>query len=1080
MLMSPFRFIVQSLRHYLKSDLLVMAGVALSTAILTGALFIGDSMRFSLEKITLSRLGTTTTVITAGDRFSRAGLAGDISRLSGQEIIPVLLLQGSAVSEGGLHRANQVQIIGVGPGFEKISGTGIYGDIPDDEIIINESLAFQLKVRAGDFLLLRMAKASLMPLNTPFVSDAKAVVTARVKIRVIASREQTGDLNLKNSQSSPYNIFISLDRLNRLMDLENRANRLLVCGNISTGNLYAYLNASLQPADAGILFKTLPVTGETEITSERIFLDTLTTRVFCSVPGSRPVLTYFVNSIRFGDKSVPYSFVSSWPGLPVSPGEVILNSWAAEDLGIHQGDSVKMTYFEIGPLRQLISNSISLKVSRVVPMEGEFGDRSLMPLIPGLSDAGHCREWETGVPVDLNSIRKKDEEYWNRFRGTPKAFVSYELAGRLWSNRFGNSTAIRIPAGKLPDSEFNRFFSGKFNASQLGYAITPVRDQGLTAARNGTDFGGLFLGLSFFLLLSALLLTSLLFNLNLRTRESQTGTLLQLGFTGKQIFGIYLIEGLLISVPGVLAGLLLAVVYVRIIFVFLNSLWWDIVRTSVIYLEVRPLTAFLGALITLAVIGMAIAIPLRKFLSSTIHTLQQKQEKSLSLKWVKLLKYSSIFLISLALVLVLFQLIAGDQPDPALFFLSGGILLTGGLLYFGAWLGNPLHPQAIRPASVFPGRKQYTRNRRRSLSVFLLISLGSFIVISTGANRQDLLAGSQQKSSGTGGFGYFAESSVPVLYDLNDREKRVKEELDTSFRIVQMQKVSGDDASCLNLNQVQNPSVLGVNVGDLKGCFSFATGTAELDRTDPWNSLKKILPGGVIPAIADQSVIQWGLGKKTGDTLTYLNDSGDTLHLRLIGGLASSVLQGYVVIDQAVFLRNYPSKSGSSVFLLDSFNEADAGAFADLFRDNGMEVMPASRKLAGFYAVTNTYLSIFLALGALALVIGTIGVSLILARTLQERKQEIAIMLAVGHTRRSVAGGLIREYGLLLFAGLAMGTLSALVALLPGLLSGNHTVSVVYIAALFLLILLNGLGWITLLTRRIIRSNEILSSLRGE
>ena len=69
---------------------------------------------------------------------------------------------------------------------------------------------------------------------------------------------------------------------------------------------------------------------------------------------------------------------------------------------------------------------------------------------------------------------------------------------------------------------------------------------------------------------------------------------------------------------------------------------------------------------------------------------------------------------------------------------------------------------------------------------------------------------------------------------------------------------------CLNLNRVLSPVLLGVDPAGLEGRFSFVSGTAELDETNPWESLDTILPGGVVPAIADQTVIQWGLGKKAG------------------------------------------------------------------------------------------------------------------------------------------------------------------------------------------------------------------------
>ena len=70
-------------------------------------------------------------------------------------------------------------------------------------------------------------------------------------------------------------------------------------------------------------------------------------------------------------------------------------------------------------------------------MNSELADPTRVPHLPGLSDAGHCREWEAGVPIDLDAIREKDEKYWDDYKGTPKAYISTEqrhrnLVESLW------------------------------------------------------------------------------------------------------------------------------------------------------------------------------------------------------------------------------------------------------------------------------------------------------------------------------------------------------------------------------------------------------------------------------------------------------------------------------------------------------------------------------------------------------------------------------------------------------------------------------------------------------------------------
>ena len=64
----------RSLRHYWRTNLAVVAGVATATAVLSGALLVGHSIRESLRDVLFERLGSTGIAVTA-DRFFREELA---------------------------------------------------------------------------------------------------------------------------------------------------------------------------------------------------------------------------------------------------------------------------------------------------------------------------------------------------------------------------------------------------------------------------------------------------------------------------------------------------------------------------------------------------------------------------------------------------------------------------------------------------------------------------------------------------------------------------------------------------------------------------------------------------------------------------------------------------------------------------------------------------------------------------------------------------------------------------------------------------------------------------------------------
>ena len=55
--MNAWRYVTRSLLHHWRINCAVALGVAAATAVLTGALLIGDAMRGSLRTLTLDRLG---------------------------------------------------------------------------------------------------------------------------------------------------------------------------------------------------------------------------------------------------------------------------------------------------------------------------------------------------------------------------------------------------------------------------------------------------------------------------------------------------------------------------------------------------------------------------------------------------------------------------------------------------------------------------------------------------------------------------------------------------------------------------------------------------------------------------------------------------------------------------------------------------------------------------------------------------------------------------------------------------------------------------------------------------------------
>jgi len=1125
--MNSWKFIRNSLIYYRRKHLLLALGVAVSAAVITGALLVGDSVDYSLNRIVEHRLGKVSHVLKAGDRYFTSQLSGKVAEDLQTPVSSLLLQEGTAIGEGGQLRINQVQVLGVDDNFDNVAGlTGIYSELSGDTVIISRNLASRLNKAVGDELLLRVEKGSLIPLNAPFVSDADVLVSLRAYIRDVVDEERLGRFNLKVSQTAPFNVFISLERLQQLMDFQGRVNIMLLADQPGRdpAAIFDVVDRHFSAADAGLRISIVEEAQQLEIKSDRVFigenlsesLEMLGKESFGPESNqgivAEGIITYFVNSFSFGEHITPYSFVSTLPAGQLSENDIIINQWLADDMGALIGDSILLSWFEVGPLRELKEVSALFLIKEIVPIKGRFADASLMPDLPGLSDAGNCRDWDTGVPIELESIRDEDEVYWDLYGGLPKAYISQKRGVEMWKNRFGIYTSFRydiqgggmeMPGAGLdlsgnssdfsasdPSLEFEQSLMELIEPSMLGFTMEASRTRGEEAASGGVDFSQLFAGLSFFLLLAGVMLTILLFLMNLESREGQLGTMVTMGIPPGLIRRLMFVETMFVAMVGALVGLLLAIVYNRLVFQALNGIWKDVVRTEMMHVDIRFPTLLTGLIITLGIAIFSFWFPLNRKLRKLLNSHRKLVVKNPGGKGSRGGCRTGKLTVSIALVsglgalgLVLSQLLRKEGVNTALFFPAGGLLLVSAVTFFLWYLGKKEQPSGPDFDLAGLSWKNATRNRTRSMSIVILFAIGAFLVISTGSNRKDLFANSGDPSSGTGGFLYFAQSTLPVLQNLNDPGVRYEYGLSGEYPLVQLRQADGDDASCLNLNKIVNPKILGVDPSSLEGRFSFVTQSPVLDDSKPWSSLSRDLPDGLIPAIADETVIKWGLGLSVGDTLLYTNASGETMKLLLVGGLAPSVFQGSVIIANNHFLNQFPGSSGTGVFLVDAALADTSLISSELgrgMRDLGWDMQLCSERLAEFNSVTNAYLSIFMVMGALGLLLGTFGLVVVLSRSVLERKQEIALLKALGYDRAKIRKLIMREYLFLLFWGIVTGFGSAIIATLPSILSTHSGTSFNSILIWLILLVVNGWFWIRLVSSVSLNSPRINEGLRNE
>ena len=1060
-----------------------MLGAAISTMVLAGTFIVGDSMRHSLEKTTELRLGKINYVFSGNDRYFQANLAKEVQ--NELDVVASALLQqrGIASAQGGQFKLNNIVVNGIDENFFSFAeNTENLGAPMENEAFISENLAARLRLNKGDAFLLRVEKASLVPRNAPFISNTDNYISMRLKVGQILNNVQLGRFNLGISQTAPFNVFLPINYLNKELGWTGKANNMLVSEGSTENNIQQAIYASWQLEDMAFKLRNAEDERDLELISERVFIDSVSAnKIVKALDNASEIITYLANGLSIRDKTTPYSFVSAGPfSESLKNNEILINSWLAEDLNASIGDTLSMTYYSMGPLRKLNEKKHYFSIAGIVPIDGQFADQNLMPDLPGMSDAGSCREWEAGVPVNLDAIRDKDEIYWNKHRGTPKAFITYEAGKKLWQNRFGTSTAIRFPSSNTESDPGAQKIEKLITPGELGFTLKPVKDAGLKAAHGGVDFAELFMGLSFFLLIAALILMSLLFNLHLEKRIGEVGTLKAMGFTRSLINRLFLSEGVAIAAPGILLGIFLAIFYNKFIFLALNTIWHEIVLTSILEESIQFKTILLSGGISFFIIGFSLWFNTHRRLKVSTATLMRKQRSQLKTRSTQLYYIIGLTFLIFAVMVVVYDFMQVNSFNTGLYFLTGSMLLFGFLSLIASQTRKQKDSKTFDRSLLIA--KNISRNSARSMRIIVLFSLGTFVTISTGLNRKDMYKHADQLSSGTGGFQFYMETTMPILQDLNDQQYRENEGIDLPYNFIQFRKNEGDDASCLNLNLITSPRILGVNPDLLEGRFSFVTQTEDLNAGAPWSSLKTELPGGVIPVILDQTVIQWGLGKSVGDTLVYKNEAGQNMQLKIIGGLANSIFQGNALIDEQLFLNHFPSSSGSHVFLLDGSTEnldESKNEIMRTFRNEGIELEQAADRLAKFNQVENTYLSIFLLLGGLAMILGTIGLGISLARNLLDRQKEIGVLRAIGWSKKHVFSMISSEQLTLLIFGTVIGAGAAFVATLPSFLAGINQNSYLTALILVLLILMNGWMWIYLISRSFLRKN-LLETIKVE
>lgn len=549
---------------------MIALAVILMMAVLTGSMLLGDSVRGTLTDRVYERLGNAETIIATGTDF----LHEDIMKSEILNDAKAYLLVDGFIS----HNGKLIPVYVWGTDNDSIS----YSEALVNEKTLSSLQQGETTETESLSLALHLPSHTLVPSGSLFVTKSYAT-QMRVNVAGTKDVKSGGNILLRNDQSIPLNVFVNRQQLAEVMGLDRKVNVILSPRKITEIDFSAIWSPEL----SGIHIK------DCSLTTERIFIqDAIVDK--CNIKGL--CFSYLVNDIIHATDTVPYSFVtavSEWNGSPLSGNDIIMADYTAERLKVGIGDSVRMSYFLSSDLKNLETSEQKFKVADIVPLQQLESDSLLTAEFPGLSNVEKCTDWDSDLPIKMDRIHKEDEAYWYSHRQTPKALVAYDAVKEDWCNSFGSATALVLAEGTSPE----------LNVNDAGIIIRHPRDAGINAAQNGTDFGGLFIALGFFIILSAILLMHSTLKEMYILRLPEINTYSTLGFTQRKIRKMLFNEAITYILLASPVGVILGAVYSAAILWLLGNVWSGATHTEGFSLHVNLLT-----LVGCWVVGLVICV----------------------------------------------------------------------------------------------------------------------------------------------------------------------------------------------------------------------------------------------------------------------------------------------------------------------------------------------------------------------------------------------------------------------------------------------------------------------------------------
>ncbi len=1037
------------------------ATAAVIAIVIGGSLGVGDSIQQGLRRMASQQIGGIAAVIVGEEPFGEQFLerlntsfqkrVDSDSSGCGADLISAIVFEMTVErpAGSGQSRASAVATL---LGCDQPSALRF--EIAASEtkgVQLSQRLVDLLGLKVGDPVILRATERSAVPPDTPLGRRQGSSRSRRVTLAAVLPSGSVGDFSLSASGPPSGVALVSVALAEQLLDWSDKRNGVFLVGSTCAQGFVDELEQCLEPSlsDLGLSLKRYGDGGCVGLTSRKMILeqtvDTAAQQAMADL-GGVPSLVFLANEIytKSGSAKVPYSTVlgiqsTSHPAgdlvgkdgqlLPMPVGdEVILNSWLADDLAaqgspVSIGDQISFRSFVPETIHGNVAERVHhFRVGGIAAMSGLAISQDVVPAVEGVTDEESIADWDPPFPFERERVRTtaphdEDDQYWKQYGSTPKIFMPLVRAREIAGSRFGETTAWHLPP--LSQEKLDRLASNLAAAippQSVGLRVRPLAARANEAAKGSTPFGILFLTLSSFLVVAAIILLWLCFGLLVSSEHRTLGVLAALGWRPRQIAKVLTVVAAVPISVGVLVGTILSPLWSHVLLTQLGEAWTKGIEseTARVFAVATPsvTTLFFGATITGSIAMVAAFI-------AAIRT--------------------------------------GVRPPLQLFH---GASTSFSCVPF--WL----RPRWAVGSLIGLAGRNVVRRPVRSLAVILMVCLAEFLIVFVSGFELVDSEDRQNRDSPTGGWTYVAKFANPTSLDpsvpsvshllsLNENQCDLLEQ----STIALLRSNQGDDANCANLFATSNPRVVGLPDSFLdRGGFRFVD-HIELSsqQKNPWQLLQ-VSEGheDEIPIIIDAATSQWALKLGGLGAIVRLDPAGGTVskeavtgskqsgvRCRIVGLLEPSILQGLVFIGEDDFTRLFPLQSGYTMAFIDMPKNPTAHvrdpagrdqterALTAAWADFGVRLESTHDRLSRLFAVQNTFLAGFQSLGTIGLFLGTIGVAAVGIQGVIDQRKSLAILLAIGFRRRRLGTVLWLESMVLVALGLLLGGIGGLLAALP-------------------------------------------------